>query len=226
MVEGARRRWLGMYGSREQSHAATAFEVPDTRGAEAYRVGDEHHARNNGELHLMASQGLSHAGCSDTAPIDGSQPMGRTMNTLAVFAAVLSIDLVTKAWADAALTEPVRIADWLYLMLHHNSGLFLGMVPVSAGYWVCVCAATGWFGWRALRSTSTPVAVCLATALAGLAGNAVGQAQGAVVDFIGIGPITGNMWLVVNVADLALVGGVFVLGIYLIRARVRRAYRA
>ena len=143
----------------------------------------------------------------------------------AVFIGVLGIDVATKAWAKVVLTEPVRIADWLYLMLHHNSGLFLGAVPVSAWYWVCVCVALGRFGWRALRTTSAPIAVCLALALAGLTGNAIGQAQGVVVDFIGVGPIAGDTWLIVNVADLALVGGGLVLGIYLIRERVRRAQR-
>ena len=180
---------------------------------------------NNEGITLMGGRGLSHAGGSDTAHAAGSQALPHRIRTLAVFAAVLSIDLVTKAWAEAALTEPVRIADWLYLMLHHNSGLFLGIVPVSTGYWICVCVALGWFGWRALGSSSVPVSVCLAVVLAGVAGNAIGQAQGAVVDFIGIGPITGEVWLVANVADLALMGGVLVLGIYLIRDRLRRVYR-
>ena len=143
------------------------------------------------------------------------------MLALGVFAGVLGFDLATKAWAAASLTEPVRITDWLYLILHHNSGMFLGAMPVSAGYWVGVIAAMGWFGWRALRSTSVTPAVCLAVALAGLAGNAIGQARGAVVDFIGFGPITGDKWLVVNVADLALVGGALALGFHLIRQRAQ-----
>ena len=168
---------------------------------------------------------LSRVGRSGTDHADRFRALAHKMPVVAVFAAVSSVDLVTKAWAEAALTEPVRIADWLYLMHHHNSGMFLGVVPVSTGYWVWVCAAAGWFGWRALRSSSVPMSVCLAVVLAGVAGNAVGQAQGAVVDFIGIGPVTGDVWLVANVADIALVGGAFVLGLYLIRDRVRRAHR-
>ena len=147
------------------------------------------------------------------------------ITTLAVFVGVMSIDLATKAWAAVTLTEPVPIADWLYLMLRHNAGMFLGTVPVSTGYWVCVCAALGWFGWRALRSVSAPVAVCVAAVLAGLTGNAIGQAQGAVVDFVAFGPIVGDQWLVVNVADLALVAGTLALGFFLLRDRVRRACR-
>ena len=176
---------------------------------------------SKGETHPTIGGGLARAGRSGTTRVDGSRPPARGITALAVFAGMLGVDLVTKAWAEAALTEPVRIADWLYLMLHHNSGLFLGTVPVSAGYWVCICAAAAWFGWRALNSSSAPVSVCLVVVLAGVAGNAVGQAQGAVVDFIGIGPITGNLWLVANVADLAMVGGALVLGICLIRDRRR-----
>ena len=155
-----------------------------------------------------------------------SSRAARRARALATFASVLGLDLGTKAWAAASLTEPVRIADWLYLMLHRNSGMFLGAVPVSAACWVGVCAAFGWFGWRALRTTSAAPAVCLAAVLAGMMGNAIGQARGAVVDFIGLGPITGDEWLVVNFADLALVGGGFALGIYLIRERVRQTHRA
>ena len=176
-----------------------------------------------GERNQMAGRGLSHAGDSDTAHMDRSHLWVRGRTALAAFAGVLSIDLVTKEWAEAALTEPVRIADWLYLMLRHNAGMFLGTVPVSTEYWLCVCMALGWFGWRALRSFSAPVAVCVAVVLAGMAGNAIGQAQGAVVDFIGFGPITDDKWLVVNVADIALVGGGLALGPYLFCRWLRRA---
>ena len=154
---------------------------------------------------------------------DGVRSLVRRASAIAVFAAVLGIDVGTKSWAAAALTEPVRIADWLYLVLYHNSGLFLGTVPVSAGYWVCVCAATVWFGWRAWRSTSAATTVCLAVVLAGLTGNAIGQAQGAVVDFIGFGPIRGNLWLFVNVADLAMVLGVLALAFFLVSRMACRA---
>ena len=152
------------------------------------------------------------------------RPVTHRILALAVFVLVLEVDIVTKAWAASNLTEPVRVADWLYLMLHHNSGLFLGTLPVSAGYWVCVLAAMGWFGRRALRSSSVVFVVCLATALAGLTGNAIGQAQGVVVDFIGVGPVRGDEWLVVNVADLAQVGGVLALGAYLLWRRVHAVY--
>ena len=144
-------------------------------------------------------------------------------HALVAFSGVLGFDIATKVWAAAALAEPVRIADWLYLMLHRNSGMFLGTIPVSEGYWICVFGATVWFGWRALCTPSAPVAICLGAILAGLTGNAIGQARGGVVDFIGIGPITGDAWLVANVADFALVGGGLALGLYLLCRRLRRA---
>ena len=154
---------------------------------------------------------------------DRALPLARRTSAIAVLVTVLGIDVGTKSWAAAALTEPVRLADWLYLMRFDNSGLFLGTVPVSAGYWICVSAATGWFGWRAWRSTSVAIAVCLAVVLAGIIGNAIGQAQGAVVDFIGFGPITGNLWLFVNVADLAMVLGVLALAFFLVSRMACRA---
>ena len=153
---------------------------------------------------------------------DESRPLARRTLALVVFITVLMIDVATKAWATAALADPVRISDWLYLMLHRNAGMFLGAVPVSAGYWICICAAAGWFGWRTWRSTSTPLAVCLAVVLAGVVGNAIGQIQGSVVDFIGFGPITGNTWLVGNVADLAMVLGALVLAFVLVSKRASR----
>ena len=156
--------------------------------------------------------------------VGSTQPVGSRTFAIAAFAGVLGTDLVSKAWASAELTEPVPIADWLYLMLRRNSGVFLGMAPLSAWYWVCVGAAVVWFGWRALRSANTPVSVCLAVVLAGVTGNAVGQAQGAVVDFIGLGPISGDLWLVMNVADLAMVAGALALAFILVSGRMRRAH--
>lgn len=150
--------------------------------------------------------------------------MSSRVLTLAVFAAVLTADIATKAWAAANLVEPIRIADWLYLMLYRNSGLFLGTKPLPAWYWVCVSAALAWFGSRAFRSTSAPVAVCLAVVLAGVVGNAIGQARGAVVDFIGFGPISGDSWLVMNVADLAMMAGALALAFILVSGRMRRAH--
>ena len=76
-----------------------------------------------------------------------------------------------------------------------------------------------------MRSTSVPSSTYLAAVLAGMTGNAVGQAQGEVIDFIGFGPVTGDVWLVANVADLALVGGVLALGLHLVRERVHRTRR-
>ena len=201
------------------------LELPEFRSRQAHQARDQRNATNLWEIHSMIRTELPRVGRSGTDQADRLQALVHKVPTVAVFAAVLSIDLVTKTWAAAALTEPVRIADGLYLMHRYNSGLFLGTLPVSTGYWVCVCAALGWFGWCAFRSRSTSVALCLAVVLSGVIGNAIGQAQGAVVDFIGVGPITGDEWLVVNVADLALVAGTLALGVFLLRDRAHRGCR-
>lgn len=98
-------------------------EVPGSRGTQANH-GDQRNATNNGEIHPMIRAELSRVECSDADHADRSQPLARKIGPVAVFAAALSIDLVTKAWAAAVLTEPVRIADWLNLMLQHNAGMF------------------------------------------------------------------------------------------------------
>ena len=200
-------------------------DVPEFRGTQAHQPGDRRNATNDRGIHPMIRAERSRVDGSGTDPANRCRALAHEIPAVAVFAAVLSADLVTKAWAEAALTEPVRIADWLGLMLRHNAGMFLGTVPVSTGYWICVCATAGWFGWRAIRSRRKSVAICLAVVVSGVIGNAIGQAQGAVVDFIGIGPIAGDKWLVANVADLALVAGTLALGCSLVRERVRRTYR-
>ena len=152
---------------------------------------------------------------------DGARGWAHRTAVLGAFVGALGLDLWTKAWA-ASLVKPVRIADWLYLALYHNSGMFFGAVPVSTGYWVFVCAVLGWFGRAALRGP-TLVAVCVAIILSGMVGNAIGQFYGQVVDFIAVGPVTGELWLIANVADFALVGGVLSLGCVLLRARFQAA---
>ena len=178
------------------------------------------------QLHSMSRAERSRVGRSDTDHAERTQLSAHEKATTAAFAGVSSIDLVTKAWAAVALTEPVRIADGLCPMLRRGAGMLLGPVPVSAGNRVCVGAAAGRLAWRAPRSCSGPVSAGrLAVMPAGVTGNAIGWARGAVVDFIGLGPITCDEWPVANAADLALVAGGLAPGWFPVRARAHRAHR-
>ncbi|MCY4469052.1 MAG: hypothetical protein OXC08_10040, partial [Thiotrichales bacterium] len=79
---------------------------------------------------------------------------------LVILAGVLWVDVAVKEWAQASLREPVRIASWFYLALHHNSGLFLGTLPVSAVsivHWPFVFCALAWLVWRMVRTGNSTV---------------------------------------------------------------------
>ena len=140
--------------------------------------------------------------------------------SVATFAGILGSDAAVKLWAQAALVEPVRLMSWLDLSLRHNDGLFLGLVPlseVSLVHWLVVSAAALWIGWRMANVCNRTVATGYALVGGGLAGNLLGRANGAVVDYVGFGPLFGDKWAFFNLADLALVGGAIVLGICLSR---------
>ena len=139
---------------------------------------------------------------------------------LALCAGALGVDLALEGWAQAALAEPVRVVSWLYLALHHNPGLFLGALPVSAVsvvYWLVVGAALLWMGQRMVRTQSRAIAAGYALIAGGLAGNALDRVQGAVVDYFVIGPVAEGQWLAVNASDLALLAGALILGVVMVR---------
>lgn len=143
---------------------------------------------------------------------------------LVILAGVLWVDVAIKVWAQASLREPVRITTWFYLAIHHNSGLFLGTVPVSAVsvvHWPFVCCALAWLGWRMVRTSSSTVGAGYALVTGGFVGNVFGRANGAVVDYLGFGPVIGDKWAFANLADIAIVGGALVLGAVLVRSRMR-----
>ena len=144
-----------------------------------------------------------------------------------IFAAVLTLDIVLKGWARESLAAPVCVTSWMCLAVQHNPGLFLGMVPltpgsmVSAMHWLAAAPVLGWLGWRALTLDSTPIAACYALVAGGLVGNLVDRAEGAVIDYVGFGPITSGKWMFANLADLALVAGAVWLGVLLMLRRKR-----
>ena len=147
---------------------------------------------------------------------------------LVVLAGVLWVDVAIKEWAQASLREPVRITSWLYLAIHHNSGLFLGTPPVSAVsivHWPFVFCALAWLGWRMVRTGSSTVGVGYALVTGGFVGNVFGRANGAVVDYLGFGPVIDDKWAFANFADIAILGGALLLGVVLVRSRIRASRR-
>ena len=146
--------------------------------------------------------------------------------SLAVCAGVLWTDLVIKQWAENALTEPVRITSWLCLAIQYNAGLFLGAVPVASMpvmHWLFLGAAILCLGWRMTRSSSLAIGVGYALITGGVMGNALDRINGTVVDFLGFGPVVDEKWAFANLADFAMLGGLLLLGVVLIRGRSWRS---
>ncbi|WP_043544890.1 signal peptidase II [Salinispora arenicola] len=132
----------------------------------------------------------------------------------------LALDLLTKHLALRALEgrEPVELLGGLvYLSLTRNSG---AAWSIGADYtWVfplITIVVIGWILWTALRLRSLPWAVALGLVLGGALGNlmdrifrAPGWFVGHVVDMISVFEPYGRVFPVFNVADSALVCGVF-----------------
>lgn len=144
---------------------------------------------------------------------------------LAICAGVLWTDLALKHWAENTLTEPMLITSWLCFALQHNAGLFLGTIPVasvSSAHWLFLGAAVLGLGWRMVGARSLAIGAGYALITGGVIGNALDRVNGGVVDFLGFGPVVGEKWAFANLADFAMLAGVLVLGIVLIRARAWR----
>ena len=115
-----------------------------------------------------------------------------------IFVAVLTLDAMLKAWAQESLATPVCVTSWMCLAVHHNPGLFLGMVPMapdstlSALHWLVLPPVLAWLGWRVLTLDRVPFNACYALVAGGLVGNLADRAEGAVIDYLGFGPITGQ----------------------------------
>ena len=144
---------------------------------------------------------------------------------LAICAGVLWTDVALKHWAENTLAEPVLVTSWLCLALQYNSGLFLGtlpVAPVALPHWLFLGAAILGLLWRTVGARSLATGAGYALVTGGVIGNALDRVNGGVVDFLGFGPIVGEKWAFANLADFAMLVGVLVLGMVLIRGRARR----
>lgn len=130
--------------------------------------------------------------------------------------AAVSIDQLTKVWAEAALTLGERhpvLADLLAIQLAYNPGaafsLGAGATPIITIVAIAGSALAAWLTWR---TTSLPWAVGLGLILGGALGNVIdrlarppGPGRGYVVDFIAYGD-----WFIGNVADVFVFAGLAV----------------
>lgn len=138
---------------------------------------------------------------------------------LAVSAAVIVLDLATKAWASHAMTsgEVVRVTPFFNLVLAHNTGAAFSFLA-GAGDW------TRWFFTAVAIAISVVLVVMLRRphrdrlvplALSMVLGGAIGNlwdrmTLGYVVDFIQL-HAAGYYWPAFNVADSSICVGVALL---------------
>ncbi len=143
-----------------------------------------------------------------------SSPTRSRLIVLAIFAAVVVVDAVTKVWVVSGLADAniVIAGDWLTLVLVRNSGAafsqFQGLGPVLG---VVAIIAAGWIFYYAGRVERIWQLVGLGLIAGGAIGNVIDRAArepagfftGHVVDFVSV-----SRWPVFNVADACVVVGV------------------
>ena len=138
----------------------------------------------------------------------------------AVALAVLVADIVTKAWAEAALmrytARPV-LGEWLQLRLVYNPGAAFGLYLGEYSRWIFMAltlfALVVLFNlYRATRPGDTTRVLALALVTAGAVGNLIDRVRSplGVVDFIDIG-VGALRWPTFNVADMGVSIGAFTL---------------
>ncbi|QRV03015.1 signal peptidase II [Arcanobacterium phocisimile] len=139
---------------------------------------------------------------------------------LAIATVTVIIDQLSKHWALLALNDgrtlPI-LGDWLSLHLVHNPGAAFSFLDNAT--WVFTLIATAFvvaFPFFLRSVSSRVVLVSAALVWGGAIGNLIdrlfrdpGFPQGHVVDFIQY-----SDWFIGNVADIALVAGFAVWGIY------------
>jgi signal peptidase II len=138
---------------------------------------------------------------------------------LGLSAAVLVIDLATKAWASASLSpgEPLRITGFFNLVLVHNPGAAFSFLANAGGWqrWFFVAvtiAVSAVLLWLLRKDAANRLlAMAYSLVLGGAAGNLWDRLTlGHVVDFIQL-HAAGYYWPAFNAADSAITLGVVLL---------------
>lgn len=127
---------------------------------------------------------------------------------VAVAAASVTIDLISKIWASSALPDDPRDFGPLTLRLVHNRGVAFGVasfVPPAAivGITALFAVAATIAGWRGRLVPATAAGLIVGGAAANVADRMTG---GTVVDFMDVG-----RWPVFNLADVSLLIGLALL---------------
>ena len=137
---------------------------------------------------------------------------------LAVSAVILVLDLISKWWIVNQVMNPPRaieITPFFNLVMVWNSGITFGMFGNTAwGRWAFAGLALAIVGvlvsWL-LRADHRSTALALGLVIGGAIGNVIDRVRwGAVADFLDF-HVAGWHWPAFNVADSAIVIGVFVL---------------
>jgi signal peptidase II len=138
---------------------------------------------------------------------------------LAVSAAVIVLDLATKAWVASALSigDVVRVAPFFNLILTHNTGAAFSFLAGAGGWqrWfftaITIAISIAIVVMLRRRQDEIPLAPALALVLGGALGNLWDRLTlGHVVDFVQL-HAAGYYWPAFNVADSAITIGVAIL---------------
>ena len=154
----------------------------------------------------------------DATPGNGTRPPLRTRLLLALGAAVLLADLVSKVAVVATVApgEDIRLLGGLLYLTHlRNPGAAFSFAEGATVLFSLIAVVVAVVIVRtARRLRSAPWAVSLGLVLGGALGNLVdrvfrapGFLRGGVVDFLSVFAPDGRVWPVFNVADSAIVCG-------------------
>lgn len=143
-----------------------------------------------------------------------------TFAWLALAAAIILFDWLTKQWASASLShfEPRPVFSWLNLVLAHNYGAAFSFLSDAGGWqrWFFTVLASlvtvvlvVWL--LRLRRGDWRMGLALGLLIGGAIGNLVDRITlGYVVDFIDV-HVAGYHWPAFNVADSAITCGIVLL---------------
>lgn len=138
-----------------------------------------------------------------------------------VVVVILIADIVTKAWAVAALVPHVTtiqvLGDWFQFRLVYNPGAAFGLYLGAYSRWIFLALTVGalvvlWRLYRDTREGDVPRVLALSLVCAGAVGNLIDRVRSerGVVDFIDVG-IGALRWPTFNIADMAVSVGAFLL---------------